>query len=552
MHERANGDSKPTQSMKHVRDSLTAAILSGVICLQAATAQTTTPVPDPAPINPELPTIFIAGDSTAARNNGNPTQGWGVPFADYFDPALVNIANRARGGRSSRTFITEGLWEQLLTELKAGDFVLIQFGHNDGGAINAEPPGSTRPLRARGSLPGIGGESEEIDNVVTGKHEVVRTFGSYLRTMIADVRARDATPIVLSTTVRNIWEDDRVERGPGEYREWSKAVAVEAGVPFIDVARIVADEYQTLGQAQVAELFGTDHTHTTVAGADLNASAVVAGLKGFRDLSFATLVSEKGSGVERDFIGWLNLSEPADQTLPTLMIVGDSTARNGRGDGSEHDLWGWGEPFVDLFDPAKVNVVNRAVGGTSSRTFITSGYWERALTLLKPGDVLLIQFGHNDASPVNDDRRARGTLAGLGDETETIENILTGKHEVVHTYGWYLRAMIEEAQARGVSPVLVTPTLTNSWRDGHIGPGPGGGNYAVWTRELAEEAGLPLVDLARDATPIYEQLGEDGMGALFPFDHTHTGAEGAALNARLISERLQALPKLSVGAWVKR
>jgi lysophospholipase L1-like esterase len=74
----------------------------------------------------------------------------------------------------------------------------------------------------------------------------------------------------------------------------------------------------------------------------------------------------------------------------------------------------------------------------------------------------------------------------------------------------------------------------------------------VWTRELAAETGLPLVDLARDATPIYEQLGVDGMGALFPFDHTHTGAEGAALNARLISERLQALPKLSVGSWVKR
>ncbi len=101
-------------------------------------------------LNPALPTIFIAGDSTAARNNGNPIQGWGVPFASFFDATKVNIANRARGGRSSRTYITEGLWDQLLGEVKAGDFVLIQFGHNDGGAINAEPPGSTRPLRARG------------------------------------------------------------------------------------------------------------------------------------------------------------------------------------------------------------------------------------------------------------------------------------------------------------------------------------------------------------------------------------------------------------------
>src|SRR5437870_295582 len=61
------------------------------------------PAPLVKPLNPALPTIFIAGDSTAARGQGERQQGWGVPFADYFDPAKVNVANRARGGRSSRT-----------------------------------------------------------------------------------------------------------------------------------------------------------------------------------------------------------------------------------------------------------------------------------------------------------------------------------------------------------------------------------------------------------------------------------------------------------------
>ncbi len=100
-------------------------------------------------INPALPSIFIAGDSTAARGNGTNQQGWAVPFADYFDKTKVNIVNRARGGRSSRTFITEGLWDQLLADVKRGDIVLIQFGHNDAGAINDTN-------RARGSLPGLG------------------------------------------------------------------------------------------------------------------------------------------------------------------------------------------------------------------------------------------------------------------------------------------------------------------------------------------------------------------------------------------------------------
>src|SRR3954468_14157946 len=149
-------------------------------------------------LNPALPTLFVAGDSTAARGRGEHQQGWAVPFADYFDLTKVNVVNRARGGRSSRTFVTEGLWDQLLADLKSGDTVLIQFGHNDAGPLNDEPP---PPLRARGSIRGLGEETKEIDNVLTKKHEVVHTFGWYMRKMIADTKAKGATPIVLSLTV---------------------------------------------------------------------------------------------------------------------------------------------------------------------------------------------------------------------------------------------------------------------------------------------------------------------------------------------------------------
>ena len=119
-----------------------------------------------------VPTLFIAGDSTAARYSGaNPQEGWGEPIAKFFDPGRLRVVNAARGGRSSRTFITEGHWERVLAEVRAGDFVIIQFGHNDDGALNREPPGSGRPLRARGTIPGVGDEYAEIDNVLTGQHE---------------------------------------------------------------------------------------------------------------------------------------------------------------------------------------------------------------------------------------------------------------------------------------------------------------------------------------------------------------------------------------------
>ena len=180
------------------------------------------------------PAIFVAGNSTAARGVGERQQGWAVPFADYFDTTKVSVVNRARGGRSSRTFVSEGLWERLIADVRPGDVVLIEFGHNDGGAINDT-------LRARGSLPGLGDDSLAIDNLITKRHEVVHSFGWYMRKMIAETKAKRATPIVLSLSVRNLWKDGQIERGSGRYGLWSAQLAREAGVRFIDLTNLVAD-----------------------------------------------------------------------------------------------------------------------------------------------------------------------------------------------------------------------------------------------------------------------------------------------------------------------
>ena len=221
-------------------------------------------------INPNLPTIFVVGDSTA-KNNANGGLGWGDPFIQYFDASQVNVVNRARGGRSSRTFITEGLWDKVVSDMKKGDFVLIQFGHNDGGPINDE-------RRARGSLPGTGEETQEIDNLITKKHEVVQTYGWYLRKMIADTRSKAATPILLSLTVRNIWTEGHVERWSGRFNQWAAEVAKSQNVAFIDLTTIIADKYEQMGQQFVNTLFATDHTHTNPSGATLNAGFVVTGI----------------------------------------------------------------------------------------------------------------------------------------------------------------------------------------------------------------------------------------------------------------------------------
>ena len=240
------------------------------------------------------------------------------------------------------------------------------------------------------------------------------TFGWYMRRYIEETRAKGATPIVLSPTVRNIWKGITVERGPGSYAEWSAAVAREAGAAFLPVTDAIADRYEDLGPDAVKKFFPEDHTHTNPEGAALTASIVADTMK--TPPAYPPEIPEAR----------LKLTRPRDPKLPTIFLIGDSTVRNGYGDGA-NGQWGWGEPLVDRFDTAKLNLVNRAVGGLSSRTYLTQGHWAHVLTMLKPGDYVVMQFGHNDNGPLDDAARARGTIAGIGDETREIDNPITKK-----------------------------------------------------------------------------------------------------------------------------
>jgi lysophospholipase L1-like esterase len=510
----------------------------------AVIAQTPAPAPDlarnPSPtaasINPALPSIFIAGDSTAARGRGATQQGWAVPFADYFDLTKVNIVNRARGGRSSRTFVTEGAWDQLLADVKKGDTVLIQFGHNDGGPINDEPP---PPLRARGSLPGLGEETKEIDNVLTKKHEVVHTFGWYLRKMVTDVKAKGASPIVLSLTLRNRWEGGKIERGSGRFGLWSFDVAKAAAVPFIDLTQRMADAFDQLGEEKVKALYPQDHTHFNAEGADLHAAMVVAGLKGQRPNPVAGLLSAKGNAVPADRFAWLRLPSAANPKLPSIFLVGDSTVRTGRGDGGGGQ-WGWGEYLPRHLDLTRVNLVNHAVGGTGVRSFRDTGYWNLVLAKLKPGDVVMIQFGHNDNG-------ARAPLKGDGDEIETRENPKTKEKSPMHTWGWYLRRYIDDVRAKGATPIICSLIPRNTWKDGKIARA--NGSHADWARAVAKAEGVAFVDLHEIIARRYDELGPEKVNPLFADEHTHTSAAGAELNAACVIAGLKELPQNPIAAF---
>ncbi len=233
------------------------------------------------------PTLFLIGDSTVKVGTTGQV-GWGERIADYFDPARIAVVNDARGGRSSRTFLTEGLWDRVRSELRQGDFVVMQFGHNDGSALFD----TNRP---RGSIRGTGEETREGVVELTGTRETVHTYGWYLRRYIDDARAVGASPIVCSPIPRNVWKDGRVARDP--YRDWARAVAESAGATFVDLHEIIARRYEQLGWDHVNALFPSDHTHTNQAGADLNAAGVIAGLKGVESCALCAYFSPKAAEV---------------------------------------------------------------------------------------------------------------------------------------------------------------------------------------------------------------------------------------------------------------
>jgi rhamnogalacturonan acetylesterase len=224
--------------------------------------------------NRSFPILFIVGDSTV-HNPSRGERGWGDIIGKYFDEKKIRVENHALGGRSSRTFITQGWWDKLLTNSKPGDFVLIQMGHNDGGALDDTN-------RARGSIRGLGDDTKDIFNPITQKPETVHTYGWYLRKYIDDARAKGMTPILCSPIphcpTQEVHTGD-VEKN--DFVRFSAAVAESEKVPFIHLNQIVMSHYAGMPPKEIKEKYFTpaDNTHTSLPGAELNAQSVIEGLR---------------------------------------------------------------------------------------------------------------------------------------------------------------------------------------------------------------------------------------------------------------------------------
>ena len=491
------------------------------------------------------PVLFLIGNSTmrtGTLGNGNNGQwGWGYYAHEYFDPTKITVENQALGGMSSRTFYNK-LWEPIRQAIRPGDWVIISIGHNDNGPYDSG--------RARASIPGAGYDTLNVTIKETGEQETVYTYGGYMRKYINDVRAKGGYPILMSLTPRNAYDEKgKIVRKP--HTQWQMQVAAEEGVPFVDLNEISAQKLDSYGPWKTDYHFFLDKIHTSRFGAMMNARSAAEGLMASHNPALNPLKAMMR-----------NVQLPVyditrTEGKPVVFITGDSTVKNA--DKDENGMWGWGAVANTIFDESKIDIVNAAMAGRSCRSYLNEGRWDRVYNSLKPGDFVLIQFGHNDISPI-DKPKYRGAIATASDtchvyrmqaakEDLSKQNVIdqklksntqAGSYEVVFSFGWYLKKFIQDVREKGATPILVSLTPRNEWTNGKIERR--NDTYGKWYREVAEATGVEFVDLHNITADFLDKKCGKKEKAMkyFNHDHTHTSLLGAKTNAQSIAQGLRA------------
>lgn len=203
----------------------------------------------------------------------------------------------------------------------------------------------------------------------------------------------------------------------------------------------------------------------------------------------------------------------------TVYFCGDSTmAASGANDGATD---GWGAYIGNYLT---IPAVNEAIGGRSARSYTNEGRFQAVADAVQSGDIVVIEFGHNDGGSPESNDNGRSDCPGSG--TETCISDVTG--EVVYTFVFYVieasRLMLE----KGATVILSSQTPNNQWETGSYEGAPSRfvGYQKIATDAIADP-GVTFVDNFQAVSNMYLDLGADAVNAFYPNDHTHTSPEGA-------------------------
>ncbi|MCI7688210.1 MAG: rhamnogalacturonan acetylesterase [Prevotella sp.] len=477
------------------------------------------------------PVLFLIGNSTmrnGTKGDGSNGQwGWGFFASKYFNANKISVENQALGGMSTRTFYTK-LWPMVRKALRKGDWVIISIGHNDNGPYDEG--------RARAVIPGVGTDSLCVTIKETGEKETVYTYGGYLRKYISECREAGAHPILMSLTPRDAYDEKtgKIVRKP--QTEWAAYVAAQEGVPFVDLNEISGSKLDSYSKWKEQYHFFGDHIHTSAYGAEMNARSAAEGIAASSNPDLKPL-QDMMMGVQLPVV-----QVTREKGKPVVFITGDSTVKNK--DSDKDGMWGWGSQAYTVFDQNKVTCVNVAKAGRSTRSYVREGRWEQVYNTLQPGDFVLLQFGHNDICPIAD-AKERGVIPGTADTCHVYKMEKDGRYEVVYSFGWYLRKMIDDCREKGATPILVSLTPRNEWPHGKVERR--NDSYGKWYREVVEQTGVDFLDvhnisadfLDRKFASKSEEKSKKAASRYFNNDHTHTSLAGARMNAQSVAKGLR-------------
>ena len=477
------------------------------------------------------PVLFLIGNSTmrnGTKGDGSNGQwGWGFFASHDFNAHKKSDENQALGGMSTRTFYTK-LWPMVRKALRKGDWVIISIGHNDNGPYDEG--------RARAVIPGVGTDSLCVTIKETGEKETVYTYGGYLRKYISECREAGAHPILMSLTPRDAYDEKtgKIVRKP--QTEWAAYVAAQEGVPFVDLNEISGSKLDSYSKWKEQYHFFGDHIHTSAYGAEMNARSAAEGIAASSNPDLKPL-QDMMMGVQLPVV-----QVTREKGKPVVFITGDSTVKNK--DSDKDGMWGWGSQAYTVFDQNKVTCVNVAKAGRSTRSYVREGRWEQVYNTLQPGDFVLLQFGHNDICPIAD-AKERGVIPGTADTCHVYKMEKDGRYEVVYSFGWYLRKMIDDCREKGATPILVSLTPRNEWPHGKVERR--NDSYGKWYREVVEQTGVDFLDvhnisadfLDRKFASKSEEKSKKAASRYFNNDHTHTSLAGARMNAQSVAKGLR-------------
>ncbi|TRM66077.1 rhamnogalacturonan acetylesterase [Schizophyllum amplum] len=226
-------------------------------------------------------TVYMAGDSTMATSGG----GWGSYLGQYLS---LSVVNNAVAGRSARSYTDEGRFTTLINKAASGDFVIIEFGHNDGSAGSGADNG-----RQDAYSDGYNDTNVVYDS--SGKAITIHSFNYYIENAVRSLQDKGAIPIVSSQTPNNGWTGNSIS-DPPRFVAYAAEVAGNTSVAYVDHYRYVAQAYEAIGESTVNTYFPNDHTHTSAAGANVVAQAFVRGLL-CGDSQLKSHVNSAGKGV---------------------------------------------------------------------------------------------------------------------------------------------------------------------------------------------------------------------------------------------------------------